>query len=221
MEFQNIGQYTIYDIGLTVVSLIAAAEFFSGVMTVGQFINVQGLFFQLRPVLIWQGWYMRQFAQTTNDVRDLFHMLKSEPIVREKDDAQPFEYKEGRLKFNNLTFKHYFATESEEGGDSSSMLQVKERVLLNDFNLEVEPGTTNAIVGPSGFGKTTLFNLLFRIYEPESGNVEIDGQNVADLKFQSFRKYVSMVPQNGSLFNDSILFNLKYSNPDATMEEII
>ena len=59
-----------------------------------------------------------------------------------------------------------------------------------------------------------------RIYDPEEGKVFIDGQDVSDLKFESFRKYITIVPQNGVLFNDTILFNLKYSNPDATMEEI-
>lgn len=93
--------------------------------------------------------------------------------------------------------------------------------MLDGFNLDIEPGTTNAIVGPSGFGKTTLFYLLYRIYEAEEGSIEIDGQNLAEMKLKSFRKNLSMVPQNGVLFNDSILFNLKYSNPDATMDEII
>lgn len=94
-------------------------------------------------------------------------------------------------------------------------------MLLKDFSLEIEPGTTNAIVGSSGFGKTTLFNLLFRIYEQEKGRVLVDDQDISDLKFESFRKYISLIPQNGILFNDSIMYNLRYSNPDATDEEII
>ena len=94
-------------------------------------------------------------------------------------------------------------------------------MLLKDFSLELAPGTTNAIVGSSGFGKTTLFNLLFRIYAPEKGRITIDDQDLADLKFESFRKYISIIPQNGILFNDTILFNLQYSNPDATTDEII
>ena len=61
-------------------------------------------------------------------------------------------------------------------------------MLLKDFSLEIEPGTTNAIVGSSGFGKTTLFNLLFRIYEQEKGRVLVDDQDISDLKFESFRK---------------------------------
>ena len=76
-------------------------------------------------------------------------------------------------------------------------------------------------MGQSGFGKTTLLNLLFRIYDPSEGTIRIDGQDLRELKFDSFRKYISIIPQNGILFNDTILFNLQYGNPDASMEEII
>jgi ABC-type multidrug transport system fused ATPase/permease subunit len=85
---------------------------------------------------------------------------------------------------------------------------MKERLLFKDFSLNIEPGTTNAIVGQSGFGKTTLLNLLYRIYDPTEGQILIDGQNIKDLHFDTFRKYISIIPQNGILFNDSILFNL-------------
>ena len=88
--------------------------------------------------------------------------------------------------------------------------------LFKDLNLKIEPGTTNAIVGPSGFGKTTMLHLLYRMFDPQSGSVLIDGQDVKDLKFESFRQYISVVPQNGILFNDTIEFNLRYGNQDAT-----
>jgi ABC-type multidrug transport system fused ATPase/permease subunit len=61
---------------------------------------------------------------------------------------------------------------------------------------------------------------LLRIYDPVEGKVTIDDQDVSDLKFESFRKYITVIPQNGALFNDTILFNLQYSNPDATLKEI-
>ena len=62
--------------------------------------------------------------------------------------------------------------------------------------------------------------MLFRIYDPSVGSIIIDGQDIRDLKFDSFRKYISIVPQNGILFNDTILFNLQYGNPEASNEEI-
>jgi ABC-type multidrug transport system fused ATPase/permease subunit len=65
-----------------------------------------------------------------------------------------------------------------------------------------------------------LLNLLFRLYDPNEGSILIDGQNIKDLTFDSFRQYIAIIPQNGILFNDTILFNLQYGNPEATMEEI-
>jgi len=92
--------------------------------------------------------------------------------------------------------------------------------LFKDLSIEIDAGTTNAIVGPSGFGKTTILHLLFRMYDPEQGRVLIDGQDVKECKLESFRKYISVIPQNGVLFNDTVGFNLKYGNLDATQEEI-
>lgn len=92
--------------------------------------------------------------------------------------------------------------------------------MFENLNLSIEAGTTNAIVGPSGFGKTSMLHLLFRIYDPLQGQVLIDGQDIKDLTFESFRKHIVVVPQNGILFNDTIENNLRYGNPDASQEDL-
>jgi len=84
------------------------------------------------------------------------------------------------------------------------------------LNLTFKAGTTNAIVGASGFGKTSMLHLMYRIYDPQAGCVKIDGQDLKDIKLDSFRRMISVIPQNGILFNDTIGFNLKYGNPNAT-----
>ena len=71
---------------------------------------------------------------------------------------------------------------------------MEEKLLFRGFDLEIQPGTTNAIVGQSGFGKTTLFNLLFRLYDPYEGRILIDGQDIRGLTFDSFRKHISIIP---------------------------
>lgn len=189
------------------------------------------------------GTFLRQLEETSVDVEDLYHNINSTPLVTEKPDAKEFEYKEGKIKFENLGFKHVSfdenilkkkpkkksenknlfqkvggilkrgekqeeAVPSPETKTEMEKIKVEEKMLLKGFSLEIEPGTTNAIVGSSGFGKTTLFNLLYRIYAQEEGRILIDGQDTADLKFESFRKHIAMVPQNGVLFNDTILYNL-------------
>mmetsp|Transcript_6179 Transcript_6179/g.10489 ORF Transcript_6179/g.10489 Transcript_6179/m.10489 type:complete len:358 (-) Transcript_6179:217-1290(-) len=223
----NIGQQGIFNFGLTINLMMAAFDVYTGKMTPGDFVMLQALFMQLAGPLFNMGTLFRQLDETSVDVEELFHMLKQKPIVKEKEDAKEFEYKEGNLKIENLSFKHYIlddqmkAPKPAKDGNAEPEFNFQEKMLLKDFSLDIKPGTTNAIVGSSGFGKTTLFNLLFRIYAPESGRILIDGQDIADLKFDSFRKYISIIPQNGILFNDTILFNLQYSNPDATLEEII
>lgn len=144
-----------------------------------------------------------------------------------------FQYKEGLIEFKDLGYTHYVMdrnTADEDGKDKKKKIEAKdgkqepkvqEKRLFEDFSLKIEPGTTNAIVGQSGFGKTTLLNLLFRIYDPSQGRVLLDGQDIRDLKLDTFRRYISIIPQNGILFNDTILFNLQYANPEASMEEIV
>ncbi len=94
------------------------------------------------------------------------------------------------------------------------------KYLFQNLNLKIEAGTTNAIVGPSGFGKTSMLHLLFRIYDPVNGQVLIDGQDLKDLTFESFRKHIVVIPQNGILFNDTIEANLRYGNSQATQEDL-
>lgn len=150
-------------------------------------------------------------------------MFRIEPKVKESPNAVDYEYRGGAIEFNGLSFSHQSKTNNKKNGsDSDVTTDVEEASLLfQNFDLKIEAGTTNAIVGRSGLGKTTLMHLLFRIYDPETGNVVIDGQDVKDLKLDSFRQFISVVPQNGILFNDTLEFNLRYGNPDATMEEII
>lgn len=122
-------------------------------------------------------------------------------------DAKDFKHDQGHIEFQKVSFGH-----EKDDGETD--------FLFKDFDIEIKPGTTNAIVGPSGFGKTTLLHLMFRMYDPKSGKVIIDGQDVKDLTLDSFRKHICVIPQNGILFNDTLIFNLKYGNPDATIEEI-
>ncbi|NND44000.1 MAG: ATP-binding cassette domain-containing protein [Xanthomonadales bacterium] len=91
---------------------------------------------------------------------------------------------------------------------------------LADFSLDVEPGETLAIVGPSGAGKSTSFQLLLRFYDPESGRIELDGQDIAALDPQDLRRHIGLVPQETVLFGESAYENIRYGRPDATRAEV-
>jgi ATP-binding cassette, subfamily B, bacterial len=95
-----------------------------------------------------------------------------------------------------------------------------ESLALDRFDLTVAPGETVAIVGPSGAGKTTVFNLLLRFYDPESGTIRIDGVDIRDLRFADLRSVLAIVPQEPVLFTASVAENIRYGRPDASDTEV-
>src|SRR5690606_11003465 len=91
---------------------------------------------------------------------------------------------------------------------------------LHDFSLTVEAGETLALVGPSGAGKTTVFQLLLRFYDPESGTIRIDGVELCQADPQALRRRIGLVPQDPVIFSADAWENLRYSRPDASDEEV-
>ena len=109
------------------------------------------------------------------------------------------------VRFDNISF-HYPAQPEEKG--------------LQNVSFEMLPGSTTAIVGGTGAGKTTISRLLFRFYDPKGGAIYIDGQNIRDATQKSVRSMIGIVPQDTVLFNDTIRYNIRYGRQDATDEEV-
>ncbi|MGI4756918.1 MAG: ABC transporter ATP-binding protein [Janthinobacterium lividum] len=124
--------------------------------------------------------------------------------MRDVPGAKDLKITEGRVEFDHVTFSY--------GGD---------REILHDVSLNIKPGTVVALVGPTGSGKTTLINLIARFYEPQSGTIRIDGQDVSKVKQASLRSQISFVLQDTVLFSGSIWENIAYGRPEATHNEII
>jgi len=106
-------------------------------------------------------------------------------------------------------------------GVSFSYPNRPDTVVLRDFNLTARAGQRIALVGPSGSGKTTSISLLFRFYEPDSGEILVDGKNVRDLSLTTLRSNLALVPQEVLLFGGSIRENIAYGKPGASEEEIV
>eukprot|EP00347_Sterkiella_histriomuscorum_P008473 403344961 len=198
----NVSQSVVFSVGMTVNLLMAARDVSLGIFTPGDFVMLQTLFIQLAGPLFNMGTLFREIDQSQVDVEDLYLMLRTVPRIQEKVDAKDLQFQQGKIELRNVSFKHYIDQNKDEK-DSNSF---QERFLFQNLSIEIQPGTTNAIN---------------RIYDPHEGQILIDDQDIKDLKFHSYRKYIAVIPQNGILFNDTILHNLRYGNDEATFEEVV
>jgi ABC-type transport system involved in Fe-S cluster assembly fused permease/ATPase subunit len=208
----NSGQQCLFALGMTVNLLLACSDISAGVLTPGDFVMIQALFMQIAGPLHFMGTIFRSLEESQVNVEDLFLILKMEKAVIEKPDAKDYVHEKGDIEFKKVRYSY-------EKDDNKDGKKIKE-TLFKNIDFKLHGGKSNAIVGPSGFGKTTIFNMLYRLMDSDSGEITFDGQNIKDLKIDSFRKRISIVPQNGILFNDTIRFNLQYGNLESSQEDI-
>ena len=131
-------------------------------------------------------------------------IMRTEPTLQDKPDAMALENVRGDIRVENVSFAY--------DGDLD---------VLHDVSLHIEPGETVAIVGPSGGGKSTLCQLIPRFYEVSTGSIKLDGHDVRDVTQRSIHQNIGIVQQDVFLFADTILENIRYGKPSATMEEVI
>jgi len=133
----------------------------------------------------------------------IFEFLNAKSSVVEMPDAVDFEIERGEVSLEHVYFSY---------GSTP---------VFEDFNLKINPGEILAVVGPTGAGKTTLANLILRLYDPQKGRVAIDGVDLRNIKISSLRRQTALVPQEPILFEDTVIENIRYGKPDASDEEII
>jgi len=152
----------------------------------------------------------------------VFEILDLKPLISDRPSAREIPNVPGKVEFRNVSFTYPSAQEVSLASLESIAKpeSMPTGPVLENISFVVEPGTMTALVGPSGAGKTTLATLLPRLYDVSSGEIMIDGVDVRDATLESLRNAVGMVMQDAHLFHDSILANLRYAKPDATIEEI-
>jgi ATP-binding cassette, subfamily B, heavy metal transporter len=174
-----------------------------GRFSVGDVVIVNTLLAQLFRPLDLLGMVYRTIRQGLIDMDAMFALIDTPAEVVDAPGAPSLAAGAGHVRFDDVHFGYESARE-----------------ILKGIDLEVKPGTTTAVVGPSGAGKSTLSRLLFRFYEPTSGRIAIDGQDIAGVTQASLRAALGIVPQDTVLFNDTIGYNIGYGKEGATQAEI-
>ena len=148
--------------------------------------------------------FSEMFANGFAGLNRFVSIMRTEPTIQDKPDAKVMTDVKGAISVKDVTFAY--------DGDLD---------VLHGVSLEVQPGETIAIVGPSGGGKSTLCQLIPRFYEVSEGSISIDGLDIRDAKQHSLHQNIGIVQQDVFLFADTIFENIRYGRPDATMEEVI
>ena len=199
----NFGQGVIFGLGMTACMVLSAIAVQNGTQTIGDFVFINALLMQLSVPLNFIGFIYREIRQGLTDIEQMFDLLDVKAEVQDKPGARPLQVREGTVRFNDVSFAYDPA-----------------RPILRGVSFEVPAGKTVAIVGPSGAGKSTLSRLLFRFYDIQGGSITIDGQDIRDVTQESLRASIGMVPQDTVLFNDTILYNIRYGRMDASEEDV-
>ena len=148
--------------------------------------------------------FSEMFANGFAGLNRFVTIMRTKPTLEDLENAPDLENVKGEIKVENVSFAY--------DGDLD---------VLRDVSLNIKPGETVAIVGPSGGGKTTLCQLIPRFYDVSSGSISIDGMDVRSVTQSSIHKNIGIVQQDVFLFADTIFENIRYGKPDATMEEVI
>ncbi|HEZ7935803.1 TPA: ABC transporter ATP-binding protein [Neisseria meningitidis] len=149
-------------------------------------------------------WESARLFENIGTVGDGMATLSKPHTILDKPNALPLKVSQGEIKFEHVDFSY-------EAG----------KPLLNGFNLTIRPGEKVGLIGRSGAGKSTIVNLLLRFYEPQSGTVSIDGQDISGVTQESLRAQIGLVTQDTSLLHRSVRDNIIYGRPDATDAEMV
>ncbi len=203
LSLLNISQTFVIMIGITLMLVLTVFGIQNKSITVGGFVVINAYMLQLYQPLNFLGTIYREIRQSLVDMENMFNLLKEKNDI---DDSGT-----DNLKNNNaeIVFKNiFFGYENK-------------RTIIKNISFSIPKGKSLAIVGPTGAGKSTISKLLFRFYDPDSGEILINKKNIKKYKQNSLRQMIGVVPQDTVLFNDTIFYNISYGLIDSSEEDVI
>jgi ATP-binding cassette subfamily B protein len=200
----HVGQSGIIAVSVASMMLLAGQDVLTGAMTVGDLILINAFVLQVCLPLNALGFVYREAKDALVNAEKLFQLLRERPEIDEPSGLPFLDVHHGEVTFDNVSFSYEAA-----------------RPILSNVSFRIPPGRTVAVVGGSGSGKSTLARLLLRFYDPGSGRIAVDGQDIRNVSSKSLRRAIGVVPQDTLLFNDTIAYNIGYGRNGATMDEIV
>ncbi|TEA70378.1 ABCB family ABC transporter ATP-binding protein/permease [Allopusillimonas ginsengisoli] len=204
LNLLNMGQGAIITLGISLLLWLSADGVVQGHMTVGDVVLVSAYLTQLYAPLNFLGFVYREIKHALADMERMFTLMDQGEEVADRVDAHVLKSANASVAFDRVNFGYSGA-----------------RQILFDVSFTIPAGHTLAVVGASGAGKSTLSRLLFRFYDVDEGAVRINGTDIRDFTQASLRQHIGIVPQDTVLFNDTILYNIAYGNPEASEQDII
>ena len=191
-------------LGQALVLYFGGRQIIAGTLTLGQWQEFSLYLVFLFIPAAQLGMIITQMSQASASSTRIFEILDVENEVTDKPEAVSLPEVEGRVKFDNVTFRYFSSSDP----------------VLSNVNIDIEPGQTVALLGATGSGKSTIINLLPRFYDPSEGSITIDDLDLRDVKLDSLRSQIGIVLQETTLFAGSIRENIAFGRPDASDEEI-
>ncbi len=196
-------QNVIIGLGTFFILFFTVKDFLAGMLTLGDLTFIYTIYISLIGALYSFTGGMRQFNRVMVDFEDLFQYGRIKNDIKDSPYAKECKVQNGEIRLKNISFNY------------------GKRKIFENLTLNINKNEKVALVGRSGSGKTTLVKLLYRLYDVDSGEILIDGRNIKEFTQESLRSELSIVPQEGILFDDTIYNNIAFSNPKATRKEVM
>lgn len=190
------------NIALVIMIVLGGFLVMDGEVSIGILVAFNGYIWNLIWPMRMLGELTDLLSRTVSSANKIFAIMDKEPSIKTKENFKDVKNIKGNIEFEGVNFKY------------------DDKLVLKNINLDIEAGSTVAIMGATGAGKSSLINLIGRYYDTCKGSIKIDGIDIKEYNLEFLRKNMAIVPQETFLFSETILNNIKFSNENASFEEI-